>query len=165
MLCTLPLHAIGCSLGTVVGQNLGAGRPDRAEKAGWQANTASLLIEIPTCILMFIFAEAIAAKMSNDAQVVKLTADYLRIVGLCQPLVASWIVLFGAMTGAGYTKWPMWVGIFCLTVVRLPLAYILVSQYKMGAQGIWVALAASASLVGIMAILRFRSGAWKNQDV
>ncbi len=165
MLCTLPLHAIGCSLGTVVGQNLGAGRPDRAEKAGWQANTASLLIEIPTCILMFIFAEAIAAKMSNDAQVVKLTADYLRIVGLCQPLVASWIVLFGAMTGAGYTKWPMWVGIFCLTVVRLPLAYILVSQYKMGAQGIWVALAASASLVGIMAILRFRSGAWKNQEV
>jgi len=59
----------------------------------------------------------------------------------------------------------MWVGIFCLTVVRLPLAYILVSQYKMGAQGIWVALAASASLVGIMAILRFRSGAWKNQEV
>ncbi len=94
-----------------------------------------------------------------------LTADYLRIVGLCQPLVACWIVLFGAMTGAGYTKWPMWIGILCLTVIRLPLSYLLVHNYNMGTNGIWIGISASAAVIGMLAILRFRSGVWKTQKV
>ena len=165
MICTLPLHAIGCSVGTIIGQNLGAGKPERAERAGWQATQLSLLFLVPITIVMYINAEPIARLMSQDREVVMLTADYLRIVGLCQPLVACWIVLFGAMTGAGYTKWPMWIGILCLTVIRLPLSYLLVHNYNMGTNGIWIGISASAAVIGMLAILRFRSGVWKTQKV
>lgn len=165
MICTLPLHALGASIGTIVGQNLGAKKPDRAQRTGWQAMAIGLLIEAPTAACMFIFAEPIARLMTSDPQVLTYTAGYLRIVGLSEPLVACWIVLFGALTGAGYTKWPMWIGIIGLTCVRLPLAFLLADTYHMGASGIWLAIAISSSLIGLMAIQRFHSGVWKSQQV
>jgi putative MATE family efflux protein len=165
MICTLPLHALGASIGTIVGQNLGAKKPDRAERTGWQAMVIGLVIEVPTAAVMFIFAEPIARLMTSDPMVLSSTADYLRIVGLSEPLVACWIVLFGALTGAGYTKWPMWIGIVGLTCIRLPLAYVLATNYHMGANGIWLAIAVSSSLIGLMAIQRFHSGVWKSQQV
>ncbi|MBU6454924.1 MAG: MATE family efflux transporter [Cyanobacteria bacterium REEB67] len=165
MICTLPLHALGASIGTIVGQNLGAKKPERASRTGWQAAGIGLGIEIPTAVAMYIFAEPIAHLMTSDPLVLASTADYLRIVGLSEPLVACWIILFGALTGAGYTKWPMWIGIVGLTCVRLPLAYILAINCHMGANGIWLSIAISSSLIGLMAIARFKSGVWKTQQV
>jgi putative MATE family efflux protein len=165
MICTLPLHALGASIGTIVGQNLGAKKPERASRTGWQATLIGLGFEIPTAVALYIFAEPIAKLMTNDPLVLSATADYLRIVGLSEPLVACWIILFGALTGAGYTKWPMWIGIVGLTCVRLPLAYFLANNMHMGANGIWLAIAISSSLIGLMAIQRFKSGVWKTQQV
>lgn len=165
IICTLPLHAVGCSIGTIIGQNLGAGKPDRAMRAGWQAMIIGLAFEIPTAFLMYVMAEPIARCMSQDAGVVALTADYMRIVGLAEPFVACWIILFGAMTGAGYTKWPMWVGIICLTVVRLPLSYVLVKNAHLGTSGIWIGIAVSAAVIGLLAIQKYSSGVWKTQKV
>ncbi|MBS1991905.1 MAG: MATE family efflux transporter [Cyanobacteria bacterium SZAS LIN-3] len=165
MICTLPLHALGASIGTIVGQNLGAKKPERAVKTGWQATVIGLVLELPTALAMYVFAQPIASMMTSDPQVLASTADYLRIVGLSEPLVACWIILFGALTGAGYTKWPMWIGIVGLTCVRLPLAYVLATTCHMGADGIWLAIAISSSLIGLMAIQRFHSGVWKSQQV
>lgn len=165
ILCTLPLHALATSIGTIVGQNLGAQKPERAEAAGWQANKIGLVLEVPTAFVMFIFAFPLATLMSSDAEVINCTTSYFRIIGLSAPLVACWLILFGAMTGAGYTKWPMWIGIFGLTVIRLPLAYCLATQAQMGPAGIWTAIAVSSGAIGTMAILRFRSGVWKEQRV
>lgn len=167
MICTLPLHALATSIGTIVGQNLGAGKPDRAEQTGWQAMKIGLAICIPMALIMFLFATPLAATMSKDASVIVYTADYFRIIGCCEPLVACWIILFGAMAGAGYTKWPMWIGIICLTVVRLPLAYYLATVHglNMGPSGIWLSLAISAAVIGLLAVWRFKSGVWKNQQV
>lgn len=165
ILCTLPLHALATSIGTIVGQNLGAQKPERAEATGWQAMQIGLALEIPTALTMYCFAEQIAAMMSSDPQVIACTASYFRILGLSEPLVACWLILFGAMTGAGYTKWPMWIGIVGLTVIRLPLAYLLTANMAMGPSGIWSAIAISSAAIGIMAIIRFRSGVWKEQRV
>lgn len=165
IICTLPLHAIGCSVGTIVGQNLGALQPERAERTGWQATFAGILVELPTAALLFLMAEPIARAMSSDERVIATTAQYFKIVGISEPLVACWIILFGALTGAGYTKWPMWIGIVCLTAVRLPLAYYLSTQMNMGASGIWIAIAVSSSMIGVLAIQRFHSGVWKSQKV
>ncbi len=165
MLCTLPLHALGASIGTIVGQNLGAKQPERAERTGWQAMVIGIALELPTAFALFFFAEPIARLMTSDPMVLASTANYLRIVGLSEPLVACWIVLFGALTGAGYTKWPMWIGIIGLTCVRLPLAYVLAFNYHMEATGIWLSIAISSSLIGLMAIQRFHSGVWKTQQV
>jgi putative MATE family efflux protein len=165
MICTLPLHALGASIGTIVGQNLGAKKPERAQRTGWQAMVIGLVLEVPTAIALFVFAEPIARLMTSDPLVLTSTANYLRIVGLSEPFVACWIVLFGALTGAGYTKWPMWIGIVGLTCVRLPLAYVLAHNYHMEANGIWLSIAISSSLIGLMAIQRFHSGVWKTQQV
>jgi putative MATE family efflux protein len=167
MLCTLPLHALATSIGTIVGQNLGAKKPERAEATGWQAMKIGLAIEFPTALIMYIFATPIARMMSSDANVVSSTADYFRIIGVSEPLTACWIILFGALTGAGYTKWPMWIGIICLTVVRLPLAFLLTTKYglDLGPPGIWLGIAASSSIIGLLAVWRFKSGVWKTQQV
>ncbi|MBK9772228.1 MAG: hypothetical protein IPP57_15640 [Candidatus Obscuribacter sp.] len=165
IICTLPLHAIGCSVGTIIGQNLGAQKPERAVKTGWQATMIGLAFEVPTAIAMFVFATPIASVMSRDPGVIAPTVAYMQIIGVSEPLVACWIILFGAMTGAGYTKWPMWVGIVALTLVRLPLAYYLTVNGGMGASGVWLAVAISSSLIGLMAIWKYHSGAWKLQKV
>ncbi|MBL0188424.1 MAG: MATE family efflux transporter [Candidatus Obscuribacter sp.] len=165
IICTLPLHAIGCSVGTIIGQNLGAQKPERAVKTGWQATMIGLAFEVPTAIAMFVFATPIASVMSRDPGVIAPTVAYMQIIGVSEPLVACWIILFGAMTGAGYTKWPMWVGIVALTLVRLPLAYYLTVNGGMGASGVWLAVAISSSLIGLMAIWKYHSGVWKLQKV
>lgn len=167
MLCTLPLHALSTSIGTIVGQNLGAKKPDRAERTGWQATQLGLAVAVPMSVIMFVFATPLAGTMSKDANVILYTAEYFRIIGLCEPFVACWIILFGALTGAGYTRWPMWAGIFCLTVVRLPLAFFLATRYglNMGPAGIWSAIAISAALIGMLAAWRFKSGVWKTQKI
>jgi putative MATE family efflux protein len=167
MLCTLPLHALSTSIGTIVGQNLGAKKPERAERTGWQATQIGLAIEIPMAAVMYFFATPIASMMSKDQAVIASTAEYFKIIGLCEPFTACWIILFGALTGAGYTRWPMWAGIICLTVVRLPLAYFLATKagLNMGPSGIWLAIAISAALIGILAAWRFNTGVWKTQKI
>ena len=165
IISTLPLHALSASIGTIVGQNLGAGKPDRAAKSGWQATKIGFAMSIPTAAIMYFFAAQIAGAMSHDAKVIACTADYFSVMSFCMPLVACWFILFGAMSGAGYTRWPMWIGLIGLTLIRLPLAYFLATQTALGPKGIWIAISVSAAFIGIAAILRFAQGTWKKQKV
>jgi putative MATE family efflux protein len=165
MVAGLPIHALSMAIATIVGQNLGAKQPDRAEKAGWQVAAIGAGFNLLCGVLMFCFAEPIARVMSTDETVVQHTASYLRIIGLCEPFVAAWITLFGAMQGAGYTNWPMWVSCFFLTAVRLPLAYYLTVTLQWGPSGTWTAMSSTAMVIGLIAIWRFKTGVWKTQKV
>ncbi|RTL44138.1 MAG: MATE family efflux transporter [Candidatus Melainabacteria bacterium] len=165
MVAGLPIHALSMAIATIVGQNLGAKQPDRAEKAGWQVAAVGSAFNLLCGVLMFCFAEQIARVMSADETVVQHTASYLRIIGICEPFVAAWITLFGAMQGAGYTNWPMWVSCFFLTAVRLPLAYYLTVTLQWGPSGTWTAMSSTAMVIGLIAIWRFKTGIWKNQKV
>lgn len=161
----MPIHALSMAVATIVGQNLGAQLPARAEKAGWQVASIGCGFNFLCGICMFFFAEPIARMMSSDPDVVRYTAQYLQIIGICEPFVAAWITLFGAMQGAGYTKWPMWFSCFVLTAVRLPLAWFLTVYLHWGPAGTWVAMSSTAFLIGIVAIWRFKTGIWKLQKV
>jgi Na+-driven multidrug efflux pump len=153
------------AIATIVGQNLGAKQPDRAERAGWQVAAVGAGFNLLCGVLMFCFAEPIARIMSTDETVVQHTASYLRIIGICEPFVAAWITLFGAMQGAGYTNWPMWMSCFFLTAVRLPLAYYLTVTLQWGPSGTWTAMSSTAMVIGLIAIWRFKTGVWKTQKV
>jgi Na+-driven multidrug efflux pump len=76
-----------------------------------------------------------------------------------------WLILFGAMQGAGYTKWPMWIGTLGMTAFRLPLAWYLTLSLHLGPSGTWLAMALSTVLVGILALWRFKTGVWKTQKI
>jgi putative MATE family efflux protein len=166
MLAGLPIYALSMAVGTIVGQNLGAGKPERAERAGWQVAAVGAAANTVFGAFMFFGAEKIAGAMTaGDPLVVSYTTQFLKIIGICEPLLAAWLILFGAMQGAGYTKWPMWTTTICMLFFRLPLAWLLTVNYGWVPTGTWVAMASTVTILGVLAITHFRAGKWKHQTV
>ncbi len=161
----LPVYALSTAVATIVGQNLGAKKPDRAEKAGWQVAMVGGLFTLVVGIVLFLGAERFSSLMSSDPVVIAYTTQYFQVVGLCQPFVALWLILFGAMQGAGYTYWPMWASIVGLVLVRLPLAWFLTLKFNDGPLGCWLGVGFAAILLGILALWRYSTGVWKTQKV
>lgn len=165
LLASFPLYALARAAGTIVGQNLGANRPDRASMAGWQIAAASAAWCLVVVISMFLFGRQIAGFMSNSADVISDSVQYLQIIGLSLPFQALAITLFGAMQGAGYTRLPMIAEVTCLLFVRLPLCWYLSIHLHMGSLGTWVGMALSVVLVGLLASWQFKQGSWKTHQV
>lgn len=161
----MPIYALSMAVGTIVGQNLGAEQPERAERAGWQVAILGALFNTLVAALLFFAALPIAKMMSNDAAVIEFSRQYFMIVGLSQPFVALWLILYGAMQGAGYTKWPMWAATVVLIGFRLPAAWLLSVTMGWGPRGTWTALALSVLIIGLIAVWRFKTGVWKTQKV
>jgi len=165
MVAAMPIYAFSMAVSTIVGQNLGAKQPDRAERAGWQVGFVGLALNTIVGLGMFLFAQPIAGLMSTDPSVILYSKQYLQIVGLSEPFVALWIILFGAMQGAGYTRWPMVASVIALVGIRLPLAYYLTVVQHMGPLGTWISVALSGVLVGLVAVWQYSRGVWKTQKV
>lgn len=165
MIGGFPIYALSMAVATIVGQNLGANQPERAERAGWQVTAVGAGINMVVALALFLGSGIFAGWMSNDPLVITYSRSYLEIVGLSLPFVAIWLILVGAMQGAGYTKWPMIVSAICLSGIRLPLAWYLTVPQHMGPAGAWIAIALSSTAVGVCMIWRFKTGVWKTQKV
>jgi len=165
MVAGMPIYAFAMAVATIVGQNLGAAKPERAERAGWQVAAVGSAMNALVGLTLIVFAVPIAHMMSNDPKVIEHSVHYLQIVGVSEPLVAAWLILFGAMRGAGYTRWPMIASTLCLIGLRLPLAAYLTVNLGLGPTGTWLAVSSTSILVGLIAIWRFRTGVWKHQKV
>jgi putative MATE family efflux protein len=161
----MPIYALSASVATIVGQNLGAKNTARAERGGWKVTALGAGYNFFVGIILFVAAKSISSLMSTDPLVIKYSTEYLQIVGLSQPFVAAWLILAGAMQGAGYTRWPMIVTVLALVVFRLPLAWLLTVTFGLGPLGTWSSLAASSVLVGLLLIYQFKRGTWKTQEV
>ncbi len=165
MIGGFPIYALSMAVATIVGQNLGARQPERAERAGWQVTALGAGVNMVVALVLVLGSGTVAGWMSSDPLVVSYSRSYLEIVGLSLPFVAIWLILVGAMQGAGYTKWPMLVSAICLSGIRLPLAWYLTVPQGLGPNGAWIAIATSSTLVGLAMIWRFKTGVWKNQTV
>jgi Na+-driven multidrug efflux pump len=165
MLGGFPIYALSIAVATIVGQNLGASQPERAERAGWQVAATGAAINTVVALVLFLGANWLAGMMSHDSKVILYSVQYLQIVGLSQPFVAVWLILMGALNGAGYTRWPMWMTLLCLTFIRLPLAWYLTVTQGLGPIGTWCAIAVTSFAVGLLFIWRFKTGVWKLQQV
>lgn len=161
----MPIYALSMAVATIVGQNLGAKQAARAELAGWQVTAVGAGINTVVGLSLFFGADYIAHLMSTDAVVIEYSRQYLQVVGLSEPFVAIWLILMGAMQGAGYTKWPSIATIISLVVIRLPLAWVLTIYLKQGPIGTWSAIAFSSFLVATLMVWQYRSGVWKQQQV
>lgn len=165
MVAGLPIFALATAIPTIVGQNLGAGRADRARRAGWQIAAIAALYGLLMACIFFFFAEPIATLMTKDKNVIGHTVSYLQIVGLAEPFVALWLVLSGALQGAGYTRRPMLVAMVTLIIIRLPLAWWLTVPCQLGPVGTWISICASAILVGLSMAYLFARGRWQSQSI
>lgn len=165
MIAAMPIYAFSMAVATIVGQNLGARQPARAELAGWQVAGIGAALNTIVGLILFWGASPIANLMSDNPKVIAYSIQYFQTVAVCEPFVAAWLILFGAMQGAGYTRWPMVATVVCLTGLRLPLAWYLTVQLGIGPIGTWISLSVSAIVLGVLACWQFKSGVWKTHKV
>ena len=119
----LPAFALNMAAAVLIGQNLGAGNPERAEQVGWKiAGSGTLLISM-MALFIFLMAEQCATALTSDPGVLEETSRYLRINMLSEPFMAASMILGGCLQGAGDTRGTMWIIVTSMWGIRLPLAY------------------------------------------
>jgi len=157
----LPAWGLGNAAATLVGQNLGAGRPDRAEASTWRAARFNALFMAAAGAIMVLFAPTIASWFSTEPDVLRWGANCLRILGLGMPLYAIGMVVVQAMNGAGDTETPMTLNLVCFWLVQIPLAFSLSTMTSLAPNGAFIAVVVSESLLTVLSVQVFRRGAWK----
>lgn len=161
----MPAVAYGRAATTLIGQSLGAGRPDRAERSGWLCTWQSMAIMAVFSALFYLLAEPIARWFSRDAQVVALSASYLRVNALGELFLAFSIVLGGALQGAGDTRFQAAASVVTMWALRLPLTWWFCARLGYGAVAAWWIMAATTAIHGLLVLGWWRRGQWKTQEV
>ncbi|MBN1466001.1 MATE family efflux transporter [candidate division KSB1 bacterium] len=158
--------AVGFSFAAsiLVGQNLGAHKPERAEKAVWLSVAYISIFLFFVSLVYFFFGAAIVRFFIDDPQAIKEGASYLRIIAIFEIFLGFEIVLEGAFSGAGNSLPPMLISV-PLTWLRIPLALLFAHGLGMGSLGIWLAISVTTGLKGIVMAFWFRRGRWKLQAV
>lgn len=159
--------AFGVAAGSIVGRSLGAGRADLAARGGWTALLVGAAVMSAMGFLFFTFARPmfeIFCRSENQADVIEAGVPVLRLIAFAMPGLAGQIVLTQALRGAGDTRVPVlftWAG---FALVRLPLAYLLLSPevgIELGLMGAWVAMFADIYVRGLCFLVRFAGGKWQ----
>lgn len=161
----LPAFALNMAASVLVGQNLGAARPDRAERLAWLTAWTGVAIMSTMALIVFIWAEFFASLVAQDRAVVAETVRYLRINMFAEPFLALSLVLGGGLQGAGDTRTTMWAAVIAMWAIRLPAAWLLTLTLDWGPPGAWTAMAGSMVVQGIFLSWRFRQGKWKHIKV
>ncbi|MBT9161778.1 MAG: putative FMN/FAD exporter YeeO [Dehalococcoidia bacterium] len=157
----MPGFALGTSATILVGQNLGAGKPDRAERNGLAATWIAAIVMSCMGLLFFIFAEQIMSLFTESADVVHIGGDYLRIMAYSQPFLAMVMVFSGGLRGAGDTRTPLIYSIIHSWLVRIPLIYVLGFVLNLQTTGIWWAMTLSTVTQGLATWWKFQQGHWQ----
>lgn len=160
----LPAIAVSQGVETMTGQNIGAGKPDRAEVANYVAAKGLFAVLAVVGVLIFVFPSPIVNVFTEDPDVLGIGTDFLRWVALSFGFIGIMRAFTGGFRGAGETMIAAVITVATLGAVRLPVAY-LASQFFLGVHGIWLAFFASNVAGGIMAWLWFRRGTWRTGDV
>lgn len=161
----LPAFALNMSASVLIGQNLGAGNPERAERAVWWIAAVGVVTLSALALVVYLRAEPFAALVAKDPAVLAETTRYLQINMIAQPFIALSLALSGGLNGAGDTRGAMWVIIISIWLIRLPIAYGLALFWGFGATGVWWAMVFSLVCQSILMAGRFRSGKWKHLNV
>ena len=157
----LPAWGLGNAAATLVGQNLGAGKPERAEMSAWRAARYNAVFLLIVGLLMFAFAPVVAGWFSSDPVVLEYGTNCLRILGLGYPMYAVGMIMVQSLNGAGDTGTPTVLNLISFWLVQIPLAYWLASGAGLGPNGVFVAIVVSETMCTILSIAVFRRGRWK----
>ncbi len=157
----LPSWGLANAAATLVGQNLGAGQPERAEKSVWTAAFYNMLFLGTVSVVFFTFARDILHIFSQEPEVVRTGVLCLRIICLGYIFYAYGMVIGQSFNGAGDTRTPTAINLFCFWVMQIPVAYFLAKRLNLGPAGVFSAQAGSFSLLAIISVLLFRQGRWK----
>ncbi len=161
----LPAWGMSNAASTLVGQNLGAGKPDRAERSVWVTGLANMIF-LGLISAWFIFwPEPVIRAFNSDPRVLPIGAECLRVVSYGYIFYAFGMVMVQAFNGAGDTRTPTVINLFCYWLFQIPLAWWLAMKAGYGATGVFLAIAIAESMLAVVAMLIFRRGAWKLQKI
>jgi putative MATE family efflux protein len=163
--CLLPAFGISNAAATMVGQNLGAGRPDRAESAVWSAVRYATIFLGVIGVLFIVAARPITGLFTSDPEVQGMAMSCLRTVSLGFVFFGGGMVLTSSFNGAGDTWTPTMINLFVFWLWEIPLAWWLSTHGGFGARGAFIALTVSYSTLAVVSAILFRRGGWKNKRV
>src|SRR5262252_5091811 len=161
----LPSWGLSNAAATLVGQNLGAKQPDRAETSVWRTGFYNMLFLGGIGIFFLIFATPVVRLFTSDPAVVPLAATCLRILSYGNIGYAYGMVMLQAFNGAGDTVTPTWVHLFGFWLLEIPLAYYLAIPRHVGANGVYISIVVAECAIAAAGILLFRRGRWKGQQI
>ncbi len=161
----LPAWGLGNAASTLVGQNLGAAQPDRAEQSAWIATRFNVVFLSTVAVIFVVFAEPIIRLFTQDPEILSVGVDCLRIFSYGYPLYAVGMVLVQAINGAGDTTTPSILNFVCFWLLMVPLAWWLANRTPMGVNGVLWSVVIAESLLTVLTVLVFRRGKWKLRQV
>ena len=161
----MPAWGFSNAAATMVGQNLGANQPDRAEKAVWRTGYFNMAFMGTIMIVFFLFGGNIAEFFTDEKEVVENAAKCLSIFAMGYLFYAFGMVLVQSFNGAGDTRTPTIMNLFIFWMLQIPLAYILSIHLSIGAEGAYYSIVISESTFSIVGYFLFKKGRWKTVKV
>src|SRR5438477_3363739 len=161
----LPSWGLANAAATMVGQALGARKPERGEEAVWKAALYNVVFLGTAGLVFVIFANPIAHVFTQDPEVASIAASCLRIISYGYLCYAYGMVLTNSFNGAGDTWTPTWLNLFCFWLWEILLAWILARHFNMGPQGVAWAVTIAFSTLAVASAVLFRRGRWKLKAV
>ncbi len=161
----LPSWGMSNAAATMVGQALGAGKPERAEKAVWMAGFYNMMFLGIIGLVFIVFAPQIVSVFTSDPEPARYAVMCLRIVSTGFLFYAYGMVLTQSFNGAGDTWTPTIINLFIFWLLELPLAYILAHSFGIGPRGVFIAMTVAFSSLAVVSAVAFRRGRWKVRKV
>ncbi|MEM1407382.1 MAG: MATE family efflux transporter [Bacteroidota bacterium] len=165
MFTMMPAWGLSNAAATLVGQNLGAGNPDRAEKSVWKIGLYNMIFLVGVSLIYFFFNESLVRIFSDDATVVRIGGEWVRILSYSYFIYGWWMVSVQAFNGSGDTKTPTWINLIFFWLIQIPLAYLLALVMDWGYLGVFWAVFISETSVGAFTLWMFTRGNWKKATV
>lgn len=161
----LPSWGLSNAAATLVGQNLGAGHPDRARNAVWRTGLWNMIFLGSVGIVFIVFAPWIIRLFTSDPAVVPTAINSLRIFSCGNIAFAYGMVLLQAFNGAGDTVTPTYVNLVGFWIVEIPLAWWLAMHTRMRVNGVFASVVVAESVIVLLSIILFRQGKWAKQRI
>ncbi len=161
----LPSWGMSNAAATLVGQNLGAGEPDRAAKSAWYSAYVNVAFLMVLGITFNLFSEFFIRLFTSDIDVIAVGARSLRIISYGYLIYGFGMVMMQAFNGAGDTKTPTIINFFCFWLFEIPLAYFLAINLGWEIEGVLWSIVIAETLIGLISIFLFKQGKWKTIQV
>ncbi len=159
----LPCWGMSGAAATLVGQSLGAKKPERAEAAVYQTGRFTMIYMGAVAVVSLVFARQIVAFFTSDPAVQDVASECLRFISVGNVCYAWGMVLIQAFNGAGDTRVPLAVNFFCYWCFQIPLAWLLAVVLHWGPRGVFAAIPVAETAMTISSLVLFRRGAWKRK--
>ncbi|MCF8368919.1 MAG: MATE family efflux transporter [Bacteroidales bacterium] len=161
----LPSWGISNAAATLVGQNLGAKQPERAEKSVWMVGKINVVLMGLISVILISFPQVFVSEFSKEPHVFSSAVLSLRVIAFGFAFYGLGMVLVQAINGAGDTLTPTKINFFSFWILEIPLAYLLALQFNVGESGVYFAIVIAESFMTLAALWFFKRGKWKKMEV